>query len=1020
MLGLLWSNSPNKVKSTPFRKRGKHILVKFNLDKTNNYFSHLAYKIGTSTSIANQIANSEYLMGHLLAMQDAEDDSMSPQQIVELFTQEVSGLGDKKAQLLVDSYLELPYIETDSAIERAMIKLIQSLSQDSPQVKWLVSKPSKWGKSPQQVIEENVIGVEGFWDAYMQHKIPYDVAMKGYWLLSEDSNERKEETSRIFTAYKTLDEHEMQHNSPFLDAPNEGFNQELLKELGIMTYTEMGWVKTKTLASIRLIYKMMIEAKSNVNEEFSKEDYDMFIDQGLMEDQAEAASKILNNRVSFLTGVAGTGKAQPSTTKIPTPNGYKKLGDIVVGDKVFDKNGQPTTVTGVFNRGKKENFKIAFGDGRVAYSNDDHIWNYTHTTGNGKGIFKNATLRELIDKGLVKKDKRYPNSLGTSKFAIPTLNQPVQYNKQPITLDPYVLGAFIGDGYTNGNQLAISGVDDFIYDLIAERMNVSVFKYSDKNYSHLFRTHGLDSHIVKPSEWLPKEAIGLAHEKHIPEAYKYNTEEIRLEILQGLFDTDGSVSVSGGRYHVRYDTVSKQLALDVQEIIESLGWSATINETDIRGVGKHKGYVLIIKIPGKDKHKLFKLPAKKDIALNAPEPRSNFNQTVIRSAESTGEFVDMICIMVDNEEHLYLTENFIVTHNTYMVNKVLNHLQNQYQETEGIDQNKDLFYMTAIAGRAVKNFIDDIDKNIKVVGATMAASVFVNARKKQLQDAKVVIIDEVSMADINNVSRTIRMAKSADKIIFIGDVAQLPAIQMDFYSKTTKDNVIEPIMLTKPKRQKADSGILSDAMLIRNGQMPLFDKPDSQLGHAQSIEEIVYQNPNARVFLVGTNRTAKIINDIKAKQFMDKALDSQKANVAYGTYADGTRFLVTKNSAETGLMNGEIITLNVEHSMASFTTEDGRKLSTIDEKKHGLKLGFAITIHKSQGSTIDNVVTILDSYNMASRSLLYTAITRASKKHVLYEMQNSILSSAINKLVEYQDYNYQQVLDMNVEGIIEE
>lgn len=662
---MLWSNSPNKVKSTPFRKRGKHILVKFNLDKTNNYFSHLAYKIGTSTSIANQIANSEYLMGHLLAMQDAEDDSMSPQQIVELFTQEVSGLGDKKAQLLVDSYLELPYIETDSAIERAMIKLIQSLSQDSPQVKWLVSKPSKWGKSPQQVIEENVIGVEGFWDAYMQHKIPYDVAMKGYWLLSEDSNERKEETSRIFTAYKTLDEHEMQHNSPFLDAPNEGFNQELLKELGIMAYTDMGWIKTKTLASIRLIYKMMIEAKENSVDEISQDDYNMFLEQGLEDDQAEASSQILQNKVSFLTGIGGSGK-------------------------------------------------------------------------------------------------------------------------------------------------------------------------------------------------------------------------------------------------------------------------------------------------------------------------------------------------------------------TYMLNKVLQHLHKQYKEENKLKHGETAFYMTAIAGRAVKNFLDSVDKDLDVVGATMAASIFVKARKRQLSEAKVLLIDEISMADINNVSRTIRMAKKAEKIIFIGDVAQLPAIQMDFYSKATKDSVIAPIMLTKPKRQKADSGILSDSLLIRDGKMPLFDKPDSQLGHAQSVEEIVYQNPDARVFLVGTNRTAKTINDIKAKQFMDKALESQKAQVAYDVYADGTRFLVTKNNAETGLMNGEIITLNVENSVSSFTTEDGRKLSTIDEKKHGLKLGFAITIHKSQGSTIDNVVTILDSYNMASRSLLYTAITRASKKHVLYEMQNSILSSAINKLVEYQDYNYQQVLDMNVEGIIEE
>lgn len=636
-------------------------MTTYNTNKQKNYFYHIAYKIGTSTTIASQISGSSHLMGAILATQDADEDSLSPSELVKLLASEVKGLGETKAQVFVDSYFEQPYTEPDNEIARAVTQLIDSMPSNSQEIKWLLSKPSKYAKSPQQVIEENVKGREGFWDAYLEHKITYDIAMKGYWLLSEDDDAKKESITKIFTAYKTLDEHEMQFNSPFLNAPKDGFDEDMLKQLGIMTYTDMGWIKTKTLASIRLLYKTMLEAKSNANEEFSKEDYDMFIEQGLMEDQAEAASKILNNRVSFLTGVGGTGK-------------------------------------------------------------------------------------------------------------------------------------------------------------------------------------------------------------------------------------------------------------------------------------------------------------------------------------------------------------------TYMLNKVLIHLSKEFESTKENPK----FFMTAIAGRAVKNFIDMVDVNSGVIGATMAASVFVNARKKQLQEAKVVIIDEISMADINNVSRIIRIAKNVEKIIFIGDVAQLPAIQMDFYSKALHDGVINQISLTKPKRQKADSGILSDSMLIRNGKMPKFDKPDSQLGHASSIEQIVLQNPDARVFLVGTNYTAKTINDIKAKEYFDKALPSQRAKIGYDTYGTGTRFLVTKNNAQTGLMNGEIITLDVNNGVYHFISEDGKLINSLDEKKHGLRLGFAITIHKSQGSTIDNVVTILDNQNMATRSLLYTAITRASKKHVLYEMKDNILEYAINKTIDYQDYDYQRVLDMNVDGIIAE
>lgn len=137
-------------------------MTAYNTNKQKNYFYHIAYKIGTSTTIASQISGSSHLMGAILATQDADEGSMSPSDLVKLLASEVKGLGETKAQLFVDSYLEQPYTEPDNETALAVAQLIDSMPSNSPEIKWLLSKPSKYSKSPQQVIEENVKGREGF------------------------------------------------------------------------------------------------------------------------------------------------------------------------------------------------------------------------------------------------------------------------------------------------------------------------------------------------------------------------------------------------------------------------------------------------------------------------------------------------------------------------------------------------------------------------------------------------------------------------------------------------------------------------------------------------------------------------------------------------------------------------------------------------------------------------------------------------------------------------------------------
>ena len=150
--------------------------------------------------------------------------------------------------------------------------------------------------------------------------------------------------------------------------------------------------------------------------------------------QQIALDSLYTNQITMLRGAAGSGKAQPNSTLIPTKNGYIKLGDIKVGDFILDRFGNETQVLAVYPQGLKENYKISFSDGRIAYCNNEHLWScYT-----SKGNLKQFTVQEMIDNGLQTKS-------GEWKYKIP-ISAPVEYEEKHFDIDPYVIGAFLGDG----------------------------------------------------------------------------------------------------------------------------------------------------------------------------------------------------------------------------------------------------------------------------------------------------------------------------------------------------------------------------------------------------------------------------------------------------------------------------------------------------------------------------------------------------------------------------------------------
>ena len=185
-------------------------------------------------------------------------------------------------------------------------------------------------------------------------------------------------------------------------------------------------------------------------------------EEGLLKLEAFLSTKIdindINTRVFLLEGKAGSGKAQPITSKIQTPFGEKELKDLKIGDSVYAANGLATCVSGIFPQGKRKVYKITFSDGTETLSDIEHIWNVRRTSGNAKKSgFKNKTLKEIIQKGIIQnsaRDKKRKTK-GSSKWEIPVC-KPVYNNPKNFEIDPYLLGVLIGDASLVGSCALVS------------------------------------------------------------------------------------------------------------------------------------------------------------------------------------------------------------------------------------------------------------------------------------------------------------------------------------------------------------------------------------------------------------------------------------------------------------------------------------------------------------------------------------------------------------------------------------
>ena len=388
----------------------------------------------------------------------------------------------------------------------------------------------------------------------------------------------------------------------------------------------------------------------------------------------------------------GIAKALSVDSQIITPKGNVRMGDIKVGDELYTRNGSLTAVTyksEVFN---KPMYRIELEDGRKLEVSEDHL-NIVlkRLTGKrSKGGFKEhiLTTQELLDKGVVYKRKqsdRTPSGY-ESKWYVPTANL-VEYAEKSMPLDPYTIGAILGDGSidkTSGFTRFHTHADDLTHFLSTLQGACSDSVRSDKrrDSTKRFSLKGIGADV--------KALIGTenVYNKRIPQEVLWSSSEQRLAVLRGLMDTDGTVY--GGSSS--YCTVSEGLANDVLWLARSLGFEAKVGKSE----GYYRIYIYADVCP-------FLLERK------ASKWKNNKKGMVAIKSITPMEDTKSQCIAVADETHSFLAEDFFVTHNTTVMGEYLFLYLAVYGELPGFGAIDLCLYVSDSIENGVKNMRKNLE-----------------------------------------------------------------------------------------------------------------------------------------------------------------------------------------------------------------------------------------------------------------------------------------------------------------------
>ena len=765
----------------------------------------------------------------------------------------------------------------------------------------------------------------------------------------------------------------------------------------------VGWEKTMRIAPQRLFVAESIIWKA-VTESHElphiKAKQPRVRDFDLDEVQMDAVQYALDHSISVINGGAGCGKCLGKGTPVIMHDmTIKNVEEIRAGDVLLGPYGEPKHVL-TTTAGREEMFRITPKRGGNSFTcNRSHILSVLHTRKRIKAYTDDAKkpFNISVNDILTKLNPAYRGHLKC--WRAKSIERPE--NKVPV--DPYFLGVWLGDGCSSDGCIRISNPDKEIIDWLfayANRMGLKAKKQvSCRDHSCPLISLVSSAGRKRGGNALKKSMreMDLFNNKHIPNAYINNSEEIRLKLLAGILDTDGFY------YTGVYDIVqkSKRLADDIAFLARSLGLAASVTpcRKQCCNTGVWGDYFRIIisgetdKIPCIVKRK--KAKSRKQIK----NPRVS-GITI----ESIGEG-DYYGFTLAEEDGLFLLGDFTVTHNTTLVKAICDSLKTTVE-------------LCAFAGKAAARLKEatchdagTIHRMLGFMGDDLGFT------RKTLAGCTV-ILDEASMVSSDLMAEIVK--RNPDRLILVGDEAQLPPVGsgQPFHDIIALKPEIVKTLKTCYRNKEA---IFSSAINIRHGITPPPEaNSERELWKIHNIKDL--RATHSEVLKIVKAGEVDFDTDIiLCCRNGEKGEDANTACTVLGFNRDikdivnpnddgsykiaaGDRIINTKNDAELDVWNGttgrcrEFDCDNAMWVDLDFPRSNGEKTVLIPKANvKEWQLAYALTVHKSQGSQYRKVFFVCarrDILTLLSRPMVYTAVTRAKKEcHIVgdnFAFQKSI------------------------------
>ena len=397
-------------------------------------------------------------------------------------------------------------------------------------------------------------------------------------------------------------------------------------------------------------------------------------------------------------------KALDIKTPIPSPDGTKTMGELKVGDRVYDEQGSPCNVTAVTGHMQGKNcFLIQFSDGSELVADEDHQWlvddNMQCTFTKCRRII---TTKEMANTYRTKQGNRYRIPLASAVTGV----------TKELPVPPYVLGAWLGDGHSHASIITQHETDSVLLDFFKEDgMGTTIrsrtktgtitfffdFKENKINKNLCPRGHNKDilgrgekgrcsecsrqkfrknyygedgdpiiapvtvrDHLISLKAMRGRGKNNSHYKKHIPDIYLLADESQRWKLLQGLMDTDGTIHKKNG--WVSFANINEKLIDGFVLLAASLGLKPSKHSYKIKGQSNKIYHVTFFP---DDSRPVFRMNRKKKFLKSAKEIKlSQANRRTIFLVEPI-ESRPVKCITVDSPSKLYLAgRNHIPTHNT--------------------------------------------------------------------------------------------------------------------------------------------------------------------------------------------------------------------------------------------------------------------------------------------------------------------------------------------------------------------